>query len=716
VKQQPPSAIHTRTPRRDAVSRGSPEEEKVKQTGQTHVVTIGIDRYQKCGRLYNAVNDARGALKAFTQLGFQPRASLVDDAATGDAMRRLISDDLRHISGEDSLIVFFAGHGHTETIPFADGYSKMGYIMPVDGDKKERSTWLRLKNWLNEIAHLPARHILVILDSCNSGIALEPEYRWRSGGEPDVPSGLKRLAERRSRRIITSALDDQLASDGGPRPHHSLFTGMLIEALNGGLQSQQGYVTGTALGMHIQEQVIRYTKALQTPDFGSMELDNRGEMLFPLRGAIATSSARTAPAPPVEPRAPSGADRPGVRQRHPVVRPPKPRLPVWIKGSSLSSVMHPAVPEPVTRSSTSFSASAAVKLQLAPGTLDPKLVAMLDRQSKAREDGALVLSTLVGQPTSALHAFATWSAQRGALTLVSRHSTVEEAITGLLSHMPWMRFLPAARKRIAAAGGLKISEVGASMDARGGVELKAWLESISAGDPSVLVAGWLLNASRDPGGMASALAAPPLRSTKLLAALGDMGVRVSLALHHDAPSQAWLGGAISVAGTLLNCMPWQAVAVAASEESAKLLQSTKPLAALALAKQGIVRTADDTLPSSSQEYERAIERVLWDELSKNRLTRNRFEYRVKAPVHEREREVEVMLASRSARLVVEFDSWHRDSDAQAYARERVKDTRLQRAGFSVMRFLPEDVEHRLDSVVDEIALGLGSRREQHSYL
>lgn len=707
MKQQIPRDVPRRSSTSPgAASRSSAEEEKPKQSGQTYVVTIGIDRYQRYGRLHNAVNDARGALEVFTGLGFKHKASLFDEEATGQAMRRLVADELRGLDSEDSLIVFFAGHGHTETIPFTDGYSKVGYILPVDGDKKERSTWLRLKNWLNEIAHLPAKHILVILDSCNSGIALEPEYRWRSGGEPDVPFALKQLVGRRSRRIITSALDDQFASDVGPRPRHSLFTGMLIEALSGGMQGQHGYITGSALGLHIQEAVISHSKSRQTPDFGAMELDNRGEMLFPLRSlAGKASSASSAPPQPASTMAA------GTKRVAPALggarRPTKPRLPVWIKGASTTTTTHPITSaEPRTRS-----VAARAGLHGAPGMLDSKFASALDKQAKPQGGAPPGLSVLVGQPRSALHAFATWSAQRGSLTLVSSESTLEEATKGVLAHMPWMRLLPAARVRIAAAANLKVAEVEASLDGRGGDELKAWFASIAGGDSVVLVAGWLLAAARNLNGMAAALAAPPLRGAELLEALGQMGAPISLVLHHDEPSQAWLGGALSVASRLRGWMSWQPVAVTASEESSKLISSSKAAPAIARAKGGIIRAEGLTLPSGSREYEGAIESVLWEALSKDPRTRRHFEYRVRAPVHEREREVEVLLASRSARLIIELDSWHRDSDPQAYLRERIKDTRLQRAGFSVMRFLPEDVEQRSAAIVEEIALGLSGRRE-----
>src|SRR5262245_10500758 len=84
--------------------------------GRAYIAVIGIDRYRMWNRLYNAVSDAKGALRLFADLGFELVAPpLLDESATGDALRRLVVDDLSGLCEHDSLILFFAGHGHTIT-------------------------------------------------------------------------------------------------------------------------------------------------------------------------------------------------------------------------------------------------------------------------------------------------------------------------------------------------------------------------------------------------------------------------------------------------------------------------------------------------------------------------------------------------------------------------------------------------------------------------
>jgi formylglycine-generating enzyme required for sulfatase activity len=249
--------------------------------GRRLVFGIGIDKYDAWPRLSNAVSDARGTLAAFARHGFEELwPPLLDGAATADAMRG-VAADLSALGTDDSLVLFFAGHGHTVIRTFQEGdATKTGYIIPVDGDRSPGSArrWIRLDTWLSDIARCPAKHILVVLDACHSGIALGQLIKWRDSQEST--ESFNQLAQRRSRKVITSALDDQRAMDGGPVQGHSLFTGCLVEALDGAIAKHGDLVTGTQLGLYLQRRVTSYPRSEQTPDFGAMEEDRRGELII----------------------------------------------------------------------------------------------------------------------------------------------------------------------------------------------------------------------------------------------------------------------------------------------------------------------------------------------------------------------------------------------------------------------------------------------------
>jgi caspase domain-containing protein/PEGA domain-containing protein len=275
--------------------------------GRQVIAVIGIDRYRQWPALHNAVSDAEGALRMFRRLGFEDVAPpLLDDAATGDAIDALVTDDLATLAPNDCLIVFFAGHGGTRAQDLGGTAVTTGYLIPVDGDASpsHAASWIEVDGFLRRISKLPPLHILVVLDACHSGIALSRMVHWGrgSGRLPDSPFAA--LHTRRSRVVITSALDDERALDNGPVPGHSLFTGCLIEALTGGvpgveLGDGRRVASGSDLGFYVRTRVQTYPGApgwRQTPDFGVFDYDQRGEMPIPL-GREGDVAAR-APAPP----------------------------------------------------------------------------------------------------------------------------------------------------------------------------------------------------------------------------------------------------------------------------------------------------------------------------------------------------------------------------------------------------------------------------------
>jgi hypothetical protein len=259
--------------------------------GRRVIAVSGIDHYRHWPPLGNAVRDAVGASELFQRLGFEEFVEpLRDDRATGAALRSLVTDELATVGPEDSLVLFHAGHGGARDHRLGDRVARTGYLIPVDASPSKLSTWIDLESWLRAISLLPAKHILVILDACHSGIALDPIVRWRDlGAHRTAPPSA--LGARRSRRIITSALDDQVASDSGPVSGHSLFTGCLIEGLTGGIRRDPHAVTtGSELGLYVQQRVGSYPGSRQTPDFGAFAFDDRGEMMIPLAAARRTRS------------------------------------------------------------------------------------------------------------------------------------------------------------------------------------------------------------------------------------------------------------------------------------------------------------------------------------------------------------------------------------------------------------------------------------------
>lgn len=269
---------------------GVPTRSSSVRRGRSVIAVIGIDRYQAWPQLHNAVGDAQGLRGLFIeQLGFtELTPPLIDEQANHGAITAMIQDQLRDLlRPDDSLVFFFAGHGHTETTQAGTREVRTGYLIPVDArppGEHRFSSYLNLDSLLKDVAQLPARHILVILDSCHSGFALNEMPTVQIVRSFDRYS--EDLSARMSRRVVTSALHDQAALDSGPVAGHSLFTGTLIEALDKGAADpdHKGFVTSSELALYVQKSVASWSSSQQTPDFGSFELDERGELVISLRG------------------------------------------------------------------------------------------------------------------------------------------------------------------------------------------------------------------------------------------------------------------------------------------------------------------------------------------------------------------------------------------------------------------------------------------------
>ncbi len=280
---------------------------RTRTAGRHVIVTIGIDRYRHWRPLHNAVSDAKGATDLFKQLGFEEVVPpLLDEQATSTAMRALVSDVLaRCLDREDSLVLFYAGHGGTRSQQCGEHDVRTGYLIPVDGfDEGDRfMSWIELEPWLRRVSKLPPKHILVILDACETGIALAGAVNWgrNTGSFGQQPFGAAN--QKMSRLLITSASEGEVAMDNGPRDGHSLFTGCLLEALTGGDVRHHAHggrlnTIGSELGHYVRYCVQSYSGragSVQTPNVGRFDRDRQGEMLIPLLVEPATSEHTRAP-------------------------------------------------------------------------------------------------------------------------------------------------------------------------------------------------------------------------------------------------------------------------------------------------------------------------------------------------------------------------------------------------------------------------------------
>jgi very-short-patch-repair endonuclease len=664
---------------------------------------IGIDQYRRWLPLRNAVRDARGVLAAFEQLGFEPIVSpLLDDAATYDAIRRLPGELKPKLDGNDSLVVFFAGHGHTANTEFSDGlHARKGYLIPVDadlaranhGDDREDS-WHRIEHWLSNIAHLPPRHILVVLDSCYSGIALGHAIHHRSVGVRTDGLPIP-VHERRGRWVLASALDNQRAADGGPIPGHSVFTGHLIQALRGRASTRPA-VSVDEVASYVCREVEEHSHSQQVPALGCLEFHDFGRLLFSIKPTSAVAQPPDVQWPhPRESNAQPQQSR-TLRSRAQQSKRARRIDPHWLPPLS-----------PTTSTATTSTPSFPDRTE--GWVLDPVVAKAFDRQGEERKLGARVLTVVAGDPMAAHTSWGTWAARHGYLTLATQAVGLDAVVTDLLAQTPWLRCVPEARKRLAAAARIDVQEVDAALDARSAPERCRWIDDAAALDPHARVSGWLLSSLRRPAASIPDLSTAPVRQGELLAIACDLASPTAVLLFHPTPDQRWLERAIVTAAELIDYLPAHSIAVTAAEELVtKVLDERRRGAAWSMARQGLVKVESRArrIPGRARD---STMRVLFDALAQDPRTRGQFELDGKVrtadgPV------IDVSVVAHRARIAVELDAWYHFHDPEGYRRDRVQDTRLQRAGYFVLRFPAEDVDDRLASTIEQLAIALAGRR------
>jgi hypothetical protein len=233
---------------------------------------VGINTYPKSPLSY-ARDDAEAIQKILIEKFNFPKENtllLADDKATRLAiMESFLNFTHDHIDQNDRILVFFAGHGYTHT----GKRGEVGYLVPVDGSPDNLASLIRWDELTRNGDLIPAKHMLFIMDACYGGLAIT-----RSPG-PGSMRFLKNMLQRFTRQVITAGKADEVVADsGGPIPGHSVFTGHLLQGLEGSAATTDGVICANGLMAYVYEKVAKDLNSRQTPHFGF--IDGDGDFIF----------------------------------------------------------------------------------------------------------------------------------------------------------------------------------------------------------------------------------------------------------------------------------------------------------------------------------------------------------------------------------------------------------------------------------------------------
>jgi WD40 repeat protein len=228
--------------------------DSLKRKGTAYIIAVGVNEYANSQyNLKYAVADAQSFADEVrtrqNQIGMFERVEvipLLNENATKanilTALKQLAGapgppslkatgpETIKRVEPEDTVIIYFAGHGTAQAQRF--------YLLPHDIGYSGDRTKLNQKGLEEILSHsisdleleavlegLDAGHLLLIIDACNSGQALEAEEKRRG---PMNSKGLAQLAYEKGMYILTAAQSYQAALEVA-QLGHGLLTYALVE-------------------------------------------------------------------------------------------------------------------------------------------------------------------------------------------------------------------------------------------------------------------------------------------------------------------------------------------------------------------------------------------------------------------------------------------------------------------------------------------------------
>ncbi|MGD9004198.1 MAG: caspase family protein, partial [Desulfobacterales bacterium] len=234
-------------------------------------VIIGIDEYQHIRKLKYAVDDAQAFYRHFVNYMQLPQENIIlltNEQANLTKLRSTLGTYLKRKAGkEDTVFIYFAGHGSTEKdsmSPDGDGLTK--YLLPCDAMPNDLyATALPMSEIKKIFDRIKSDRLIFICDACYSGA---------SGGRTISLTGLRanisdvfldRIVKGKGRVIITASGPNEVSSESDEL-QHGIFTYFLLKGLHGKADTDNdGLITVDELYKYVSIEVPDATNQEQHP-------------------------------------------------------------------------------------------------------------------------------------------------------------------------------------------------------------------------------------------------------------------------------------------------------------------------------------------------------------------------------------------------------------------------------------------------------------------
>jgi WD40 repeat protein/uncharacterized caspase-like protein len=223
--------------------------ETLKRRGTAYILAIGINEYENPEfRLNYAVADAEdfGAelkrrqeqLQAFDRVQV---TSLIDKDATKARILQTLATLREQAQPEDIVIVYFAGHGRADNkqfylIPHDLGYAGPRMSLDAAGFQTIFEHSISDRDLEKSFEGIDARQLVLIIDACNSGQALDSDESRRG---PMNSKGLAQLAYEKGMYILTASQSYEDAKEEKALGHGYLTYALVESGLKKGAADRE---------------------------------------------------------------------------------------------------------------------------------------------------------------------------------------------------------------------------------------------------------------------------------------------------------------------------------------------------------------------------------------------------------------------------------------------------------------------------------------------
>jgi Caspase domain len=198
---------------------------------------VGVDYYEHIGGLTGCVNDARSVRSVLERnadgsLNFAAPKIMLAGSSTQVVTKRQLRDSVRDVFEDDAEIalVYFAGHGYID----ATG----GFLCASDAETGDDG--LSLQELMALANKSPAKHRIIILDSCHGGVV---------GNDP-IAQDLAEISDGLTILTASTAKQSAMEVQGGGG---GVFTRLLVDALEGAAANLVGDITPGSVYAHIDQ-------------------------------------------------------------------------------------------------------------------------------------------------------------------------------------------------------------------------------------------------------------------------------------------------------------------------------------------------------------------------------------------------------------------------------------------------------------------------------